>query len=653
MTCRYRFDDVEIDLQGFRLTRAGKPIPVEPKALHLLVFLVENPGRLVSRRELIDAVWSGAFVTDHVLNRAIGQLRKQLEDDAKEPRYIETVPTLGYRFIAKVEREEVETAAHPGGAAESDSGELHTVLKHAGSFAVGAAAEGTAPAVERVPRGRNLAALGLALGLVVCLAGGLLAARILRARGAVSIRSLVVLPLENLSGDPGQQYLADGVTDELITNLGQIGSLRVISGTTAMQYKDAHKPLPQIARELNVDAVVQGSVERSGDRIRISEQLVAAQEDKLVWAHSYEGDFRDVLSLQSEAAGAVAEQIRIKLTAQEQSQFAARQRVDPRAYEALLKGDYFFEENTQEAARKSLEYYKQAASIDPNLARAYVGIARSYNFLGEGAVTPGEATAASDAAIAKALQLDPNLAEAYTERGWTLLFYHWDFPGAERDFRHAIELDPGMADAHEGYGMYLAAMGRFSESLEQLKIARDLDPLSTMTISDYCRALTYARHYDEAKAQCTAALELDPNYQFALWNASTLYLLVKDFPKANALLAKLGESDKLSLDAMDEVYGAPGKSGAFDRWLNGQKTMSDFFYLAQAYALLGRKDEALAALEKAYEHRSSPHAMTFTAVDPSFDLLRADPQFDAFLRNSGLPPQLAALVALAAHQTKN
>ncbi len=603
MTGRYRFDDVEMDLQGFRLSRAGKPIPVEPKALNLLVFLVENPGRLVSRRELIDAVWSGAFVTDHVLNRAIGQLRRQLEDDAKEPRYIETVPTMGYRFIAKVEREEVETGAHHGGAAddhaEFDSDELQTALMHAGSSALGVPAEGIAPAADHVQRRRNLAALGLALGLVVCFAGGLLAARLLRARAAQSIRSLVVLPLENLSCDPAQQYLADGVTDELITNLGQIGSLRVISGTTAMQYKNAQKPLPQIARELNVDAVVQGSLERSGDRIRISEQLVAASEDKLLWAHSYEGDFRDVLSLQSEAAGAVADEIRIKLTLQEQSQIATGQQVNALAYEALLKGDYFFEENTAEAARKSLEYYKQAASIEPNMARAYVGIARSYNFLGEHVVTPGEATASADTAIAKALQLDPNLAEAFTERGWTLLFYHWDFPGTERDFRHAIELDPGMADAHEGYGMYLTVMGRFSEGLEQLKIARDLNPLSTMTISDYCGALTYARHYDEAKVQCSAALELDPNYQFALGNAANLYLLLKDFPKANALLPKVWASDKLTLDAMDEVYGAPGKSGAFDRWLKAQKNLeSDLYYLAQAYALLGERTRHLPLLKK-------------------------------------------------------
>ena len=469
---------------------------------------------MVSRRELIDSVWNGAFVMDHVLNRAIGQLRKQLEDDAKDPRYIETVPTLGYRFIAKVEAEGAEVAADPGGVAatrvEADSGEFHPALLHASLTAHDLPAEGIPPPGQRVQRRRNLAVIGLTLGLVVCVAGALLAVRVLRSRGAESIRSLAVLPLENLSGDPAQQYLADGVTDELITNLGQISALRVISGTTAMQYKDAHKPLPQIARELNVDAVVQGSVERSGDRIRIEEELVEAREDKLLWAHSYEGDFRDVLSLQSQAAGAVVDQIRIKLTSQEQSQFAARQQVDPRAYEALLKGDYFFEENTAEAARKSLEYYKQAASIGPNLARAYVGIARSYNFLGESSVTPGEAMAASDAAIAKALQLDPNLAEAYAERGWTLLFYHWDFPGTERDFRHAIELAPGLADAHEGYGIYLAVMGRFNESIAQLKIARDLNPLSTMTLSDFCVALTNARHYDEAKAQCSAALELDP-----------------------------------------------------------------------------------------------------------------------------------------------
>jgi serine/threonine protein kinase/tetratricopeptide (TPR) repeat protein len=460
-----------------------------------------------------------------------------------------------------------------------------------------------------------------------------------RRPAARSIQSLAVLPLDNLSGDPNQDYLSDGMTDVLITSLGQIGSLRVISHTTAMQYKNAHKPLPQIARELNVDAVVEGSVLRSGDKIRIGAQLVAAPAEKQLWAQNYDGDMRDVLGLQSRVASAVAEQIRIKLTPKEQTQLANTQDVDPRAYEALLKGNYFFRENSNATTQKALQYFLQAVELDPKLARAYVGIARCYNFLGQGVVTAAEATAASDSAIAKALQLQPDLGEVYEERGWTLLFYHWDFSGAERDFRHALELNPGSSDAHEGYGTNLVAMGQFDEGLEQMKKARDLDPLSPFRLADYCVELTYARRYGEAVTQCLAALELDPNFNWGLENIANTYLLKGDYAKAHQVLAKLGDCDAACMAMLDETSGAAGKSGAFDSWLKTQKDLPDAFFLAQSYAGLGRKDQALASLEKAYQLRSDPHGMAYTAVDPHFDRIRADPRFDAFLRHAGLPAQ--------------
>jgi serine/threonine protein kinase/tetratricopeptide (TPR) repeat protein len=459
-----------------------------------------------------------------------------------------------------------------------------------------------------------------------------------RRPAARSIQSLAVLPLENLTGDPNQDYLADGMTEVLITSLGQISSLRVISHTTAMQYKNAHKPLPQIARELNVDAVVEGSVLRSGDKIRIGAHLVDAPTEKQLWAQSYDGDMRDVLGLQSRVASAVAEQIRIKLSSKEQTQLADTQDVDPHAYEALLKGNYFFRENSPETTQKALQYFLQAVELDPKLARAYVGIARCYNFLGQEQVPAVEARAASDSAVAKALQLQPDLSEAYAERGWTLLFYHWDFPGAERDFRHAMELTPNSADAHEGYGTYLVASGQFDEGLEQMKKARDLDPLSPFMLTDYCVLLTYARRYDEAVTQCQAALELDPNFSWGQENLANTYLLKGDYAKARPLLAKLG-CDAACTAMAEETNGAPGKSGAFDSWLKAQKEPPEAFSLAQFYASLGRKVEAFASLEKAYQLRSDPHGMAYTAVDPHFDRIRSDPRFDAFLRHAGFPPQ--------------
>ena len=616
----YRFEDVQIDLRSFRLFKAGEVVQVEPKALNLLVFLVENRGRLVEKHELLDAVWNDTFVTENVLTRAIAQLRKALADDPKEPRYIETVPTLGYRFIAKVEAEQVPEGA---GTALIPSGEIASIP-------------------SRHARWRVPVVLGLTLSVVVAVAAFWIERRGGHISGGAPIRSLVVLPLENLSGDPSQEYLADGMTDELITALGQIGALRVISRTTATQYKNAHKSLPQIARELNVDAVVEGSVVRSGDQIRIAAQLIDAPADKQLWARSYDGDLRGVLGLQNKVAGAVAEEIRIQLTPNERTQLADAGQVNPRAYEALLKGYFFDRQSTPEQEQKALQYFRQAAELDPKFARAYVGIARSYDFLAHMNVVPtGEAMAASDEAVGKALELEPDLGEAYAERAWNLLIFHWDFPGAERDFRRALELDPSASPVHDGLAERSAVMGRFDEALPEIRRAQDLDPLNLVTNTDYCLLLRLARRYDDALAQCKATLDLDPNYRYTLETIREVYEAKKMYPEADkiSVQSQLGDCTGSCTAALDEIHGAPGLVGSFDAWLKSQKTPPNPYFLSEAYAGLGRKDQAFAWLEKAYEQRSQLVGMVFLAVDPAFDSLHADPRFDAFLRRVGLPPR--------------
>jgi TolB-like protein/DNA-binding winged helix-turn-helix (wHTH) protein len=611
----YRFDDVRIDVQNFRLVKAGKPVPVEPKALQVLLFLVDNRGRLVEKRELLDAVWNDAFVTENVLTRAVAQLRKTLADNAKEARYIETVPTRGYRFIADVEAEPPDATA----------------------------VELTPEIVAKAPNAKQwpmVLVLGLALFAAVGVGAFWIKGRENRVSGNSPIRSLAVLPLENLTGDASQNYLADGMTDELITGLGQISALRVISATTAMQYRNTRKSLPQIAKELSVDAVVEGSVVRSGDRIRIAAHLFQAPDDRQLWAESYEGDLGDVLGLQNQVASAVAHQIRIEITPNERTQLAGTRQVNPRAYEAFLRADSFEEQNTPESWRQALSSYQQAAQLDPNFARAYVGIARCHNYLnGWGVVPAGEAIAAADAANAKALKLDPELAEAYDERAWTLMFFHWDFPGAERDFRRALELDPGSSDTHDGLADYLVAMGRFEEGFREVKRAQDLDPLSLVVNTDYCRLLRYAHRYDDALTRCNATLELDPNYTYALKLAANLYARKGAYAEAHKIAARLGGCDAPCIAMIDEIHGAPGVAGAFNTWLKAQKEQPDSFFLAGAFAELGRKDEAFSWLEKAYEQRSGGNQMIYLGIDPSFDRLHSDPRFDAFLNHAGLPPR--------------
>jgi TolB-like protein/DNA-binding winged helix-turn-helix (wHTH) protein len=643
---RICFGEFKLDLSTRELQKNGEKFDLPEQPFLVLTALLERPGQLVTRDELIKRLWPDDTFVDfeQSLNKAVKRLRAALQDSPEEPHFIETLPRRGYRFIGRIA---------PAPPPSPEPQERQVARKAAG-----------APA----DRLRQLVVLvsGFALLVAVIVLAFWVADRHDHTSHGPPIRSLAVLPLENLSGDPSQDYLADGMTDDLITSLGQIGALRVISRTTAMQYKNAHKSLPQIAKELNVDAVVEGSLLRSGDRLRIDAQLIEASADRQLWARSYEGDLRDILGLQNQVASAVAQQIRIKLSPQEKSQLADTRQVDPHAYEALLKGYFFDQQLTPQGEQKSLQYFQQAAELDPHFARAYVGIARSYDILANWQALPAaEAASAADAAEAKALELEPDLGEAYAGRAWTLMMHHWDFPGAESDFRHALELDPGNSTSHEGYAFYLVATGQFDEGLEEAKRSRALDPLNPVVNLDYCRVLRYARRYDDAMTQCKATLELGPNQWPTLALMARLYEETGAYREAHEILAKLGDcaadrtrkSGVVSISTnfppnssrmegqlrrcfamWDELYKVPGSAGAFDAWLKAQKTLPDAFFLATANAALGRNDQALAWLEKAREQRADLE-MTFLAVDPSLDRLRSDPRFDAFLHRVGLPPQ--------------
>jgi TolB-like protein/DNA-binding winged helix-turn-helix (wHTH) protein len=614
-----RFDDVEIDTEAFRLSKGGVPLQVEPKALKLLIYLAENPGRLVERRELIGAIWNEAFVTDHVLNRAVAQLRKVLTDDAKEPRYIETAPTLGYRFIARVG--EVDGAGAPAAAGKAE--EL---------VADGVSAE------ERNGKPQTAAAIGATL-LVLVVALGIWWVSTRRV-APHPVRALAVLPLKNLAGDPAQDYLADGVTEELITALGQIGSLRVVSPVTSMQYKNTGKRLPQIASDLDVDVVVTGAVARSGDRLRIDAQLMDARADRQIWAHSYEGDLSNVFGLESQVAQSVAAALKVSLGDPEHA--AGTQPVNRQAYEALLEGDYV-EQNNPDSELKALAYYRKAVAIDPNFARAYTGIARANDFLGNyGTVSAGEAAASADVANAKAIELDPNLAEAFAERGWTDLTLHWELANAEKDFEHAIALDGNLATAHNGLAQALVLTGDFDRGIEETNSARDLDPASPLIETNTCFLLRESKRDDEALLRCNQALDLNSRYDWARYNLAEIYAEQGRFDKAHELVSRgpwwgFDCNSQLCFDMFDEMHGVHSKAGAFDAWMRQASPPPSEVFLIYAYAGIGRKDDAFSSMEKAYEQRVGMYQMLFLGVAPQLDWLHGDPRFDAFLKRAGLP----------------
>ncbi len=474
---------------------------------------------------------------------------------------------------------------------------------------------------------------------------------VMRSVGAIhesplQIRSLAVLPLDNLSGDPQQEYFADGMTEELIATLGKLSALHVISRTSVMRYKKTDKPLPQIAKELNVDAVVEGSVLRAGDRVRITAQLIEASTDQHLWAETYDRDLRDVLSLQSDVARAIAEEIKVKVTPGEQARLASGRRVNPEAHEAYLKGRFYWNKRTPEGLTKSLDYFQQAIEKDPNYAAAYAGLADSYGMLADnGFSPPEECYPKARAAALKALEMDDTLAEAHTSLAQILESYDWDWSGSTKEIRRAIELNPGYANAHHLYALFLSGFGRPVEAIAEIKKARELDPLSIRINANVGLVFYMGREYDQALEELRKALELDPNDV-----ASHVYLGLVYSHKGmheEAITAcrrardlSVGK-DQTSNLVLAYVYAVAGRRGEALRILDEIKKSSERSYVppvavAMTYVGLGDKQEALAWLEKAFAEHAT--ALDTLKVDPNFDPLRSDPRFQDLLRRMNFPP---------------
>ena len=461
--------------------------------------------------------------------------------------------------------------------------------------------------------------------------------RLLASRGPI-IRSLAVLPLENLSRDPEQDYFADGMTDALIIDLSKISSLRIISRTSAMHYKGSNKTLPEIAKELNVDGIVEGSVTRSANRVRITAQLIQAHTDQHLWAETYERDLRDILVLQSDVARAIASEIKIKVTPQEQIQLRRTRQVDPEAYQLCLKGRYYWNRRTEEGFHRAIEYFSEALEKDPNYALAYAGLADCYNLLGVfGYVPPRDAYPRGKAAATKALELDEELAEAHASLARNKIAFGWDWSGARREFERALELNPNYATAHYWYSYYYFAMGRLDAAAREMKRAVELDPLSLNINAEMGRALLYQRQYDEAIGQERKTLEMDPNFGVAHGILGEAYLQEARYGDAVTEAQKLASWSGFVLARAYLKSGNMGKAQKITEDLRElSKTRHVSAYeMALAYIGLDDKQRAFDWLQKAYEDGSL--RPDFMRVDPAYDNLRSDPRFQDLLRRVGLP----------------
>jgi TolB-like protein/DNA-binding winged helix-turn-helix (wHTH) protein/Flp pilus assembly protein TadD len=632
---RLRFGVFELDLRAGELHKHGLRIRLQEQPLQVLAMLLEHPGEVVTREELQKKLWpADTFVDfDHGLNKAVNKIRDALGDSAESPRFVETVARRGYRFLAEVK---VADAA-PIPSLELASPPLPTAEIR------GHPALAVTPAIPKhlLP---PLAWKTSAFVLLVLMASFTAWKFHSRNRPPPVIHSLAVLPLESLSNDASQDYFADGMTDELISDLGQISALRVISRTSVMAYKHARKPLPQIARELNVDAVVEGTVLRSGDQVRITAQLIDASADKHLWSQSYEGELKDTLALQSSVARAIADQIRVNLNPQERAALKNVKVVNPEAYEDYLKGRYFWNKRTADGLKVAQTYFGRAIVEDPKYAPAYSGLADTYALLGDwqyAVMTPKEAFSKAKAAAIEALEFDSSLGEAHTSLAFCLDGFDWNFDAAGTEFQRAIELNPSYATAHHWYAWHLSLLGRYDEAIAEMRKAETLDPLSLIINADLAELLVIARSYDESIRQSRKTIEMDPNFALAHNQLGQAYLQKNMHAEAVTELQKavqLSGGSPTCMANLARAYVASGKPSEAVKLLSDLKKRSNPSYsdaseIAVIYAALGDKDQAMNWLEKGYEERFNPSVL----LRPGFDSLRPDPRFQDLLRRIGLP----------------
>ncbi|HTC94232.1 MAG TPA: winged helix-turn-helix domain-containing protein [Terriglobales bacterium] len=628
-----RFAVFEADLRTFELRKFGTKISIQRQPFQVLATLLEKPGQVVTRQELQGKIWPGdTFVDfDLGLNKAIAKLRAILNDDPASPRFIETLPRVGYRFLAAV------VGAPPDAPVEKAILPAKQGLPAIADKTVATPAPESLSSKPQSGRRWTIYAASLLALLVAVLA----LYPTLHERWAQwrdvghPFNSIAVLPLQNLSGDSGQDYFADGVTEELTTDLAKVPDLRVSSRTSVMRYKDARESLPDIAKDLKVEAIVEGSVTRIGNKVRITAQLIDARKDQHLWAESFDSEVKDILSVQDNLARAIAQKVRINLTPEQAQQLVARTHVPPpEAYEAYLKGRYFFFQWNPESFKKSCDFFEQTIQIDAEYADAYAGMADCYTALASVGISPPDVAMPKAKSMAeKALEIDASLAHAHGVLGTILLNYDWDWPAAHNELQKALELSPNDPDAHLRILSYYRAVGDIDAAAREAKAAMALDPVSARVASSLAWLYLFSGQYDLAEPAMKKCLELDPNFLYAHDGLVIVYEHKKDYARAieerREMLALSREND--AADTLMKIYKSSGYEEARTYDIkHGIETEQSPFLIAAGYASLGDKEKTLEYLQKAYDQRSS--MMIQLKVNCYFDFVRPDPRFKELLK---------------------
>jgi TolB-like protein/DNA-binding winged helix-turn-helix (wHTH) protein/Tfp pilus assembly protein PilF len=610
----YEFGPFRIDGANKRLMRGEEVVPLTPKLFDTLLLLVENAPQLVEKDAFLQRLWPKTVVEESALAENISRLRKVL-GDSEAQRFIETRPKRGYRFVAPVVRREPAAAPAPA-----------------------------PPSVSPSPRRRAWMAIA-ALAMLAAATSVYFLVR--SSAGGAPIQSIAVLPFASLSDDPEQEYFSDGVTDELITRLAQLHSLRVISRSSVMRYKGTRKSVQEIAAELGVEAIVEGTVSRSPERVRVSAQVIRVKPEEHLWAQHYDRPPGDLVALQEQLAREIADGIRVQLSAGERTALGAQRKVDPVAHEAFLKGRYFWTRRNQASTRRAQEFFQAAIDADPDYAPAYAGLADSFITLSlpealQEALPPEAAYPQARAAVLRAIELDATLGEAHATLAHILFQYDRDWDAADREFRRAIELSPNYANAHQWFALSLFWRGRVDEALREVRQAHELDPLSLVVNANECFILGGAGQFDAAIAQCRRTLELEPKFALARYRFGQVLIMQGKYAEAVPELRQTVELSGRCPRAVAELALALALSGDMKEPAQllaslqaeaGRRYVGQFD-LAVIHAALGQQELALTALEQAYDEHSP--SLSLVGWSPAFSALRGTPRFIEIERRIGL-----------------
>jgi DNA-binding winged helix-turn-helix (wHTH) protein/Tfp pilus assembly protein PilF len=586
----YEFGPFRLDPLDRRLLRGGRPIPLPAKVFDLLLLLVQHGGRLVEKATLIESVWPDSFVEEHNLTVSISMLRKALGENQGEHQYIETVPRRGYRFVAPVRQN---------------------------------CAEGT-EALEHWSRGEWEKRINA---------------------GEDVSHSLAVLPLENISTDPDLEYLSDGITESIINSLAQLPTLRVMARNIVFRYKGQNLNAQEIGRELHVEAVLMGRLLQLGPTLIIRTELINVADGSQIWGEQYNRQFSDILIVQDEIAQTISEKLRLKLRSGERRRLTKRYTQDTEAYQLYLRGRYFWNKCTKEGITKGIKYFQQAIEMDQNYALAYAGLADSYFRLSNVFVPPRWALPKAQIAASRAIEIDDALFEAHLSQAMVKLYYEHDWAGAEREYQKALELNPGSAQSHYKYGMYLTYMGRFDEAKEEIVIALKLDPLSLQAQMSLGTNLYAMRRHHQASKQYKKALELEPDFVPARFALGCNYIHLNRFDEAIAELQKaiqLAKDSSLALGFLGYAYAMSNQTDKAKKVIGQLKEHSKQKYIspysiAIIYAGLGQKKKAFVWLEKTYADQND--WLVWLKVSPEWESLRSEAQFEDLLLRIGFTTQ--------------